>query len=327
MYRDFTFSFLFQLWLTRIAKSLANPSPIPSPAPLPKSKITSSLLGKEISSSSETLDGNESVKGMDEMMIECDCVDSFHNKGHTLFDVSFPTSVKQTWEVWHATMPDFVTQTKGGTDLVQTIHPINEISLVEKGSIIKTQYKIPLGLYSPVTKITSTVETFNDGNICMVSTSRTEDVPYGSSFETVVRVCFIKDGEACRVVATYECVFLNDVNWLVKGMGRGVNVVAAVKGQVKAKIVEFHKELVGVLQIQFEEKDFGVDEEEEVVNDIKGLVEENTTARDVRSHSPKLDDNQTLLLESLEKKAGNVLIALLVNCLLLGLICVILLVK
>jgi hypothetical protein len=225
MYRDFTFSFLFQLWVTRIAKSLANPSPIPSPTPVLKSKnIASAIAQKELSS--ETLDGNEpDVKGDDSMRKECDCINSFHIQGHTLFDVVFPTTVKRMWEVWHTVIPDFVTNKQGASDFTQNILPINKIDKVAQGSVLHTSYKIPLGLYTPVTNITSTIETFVENeNICMVSRSRTSDVPYGSKFETVVRICFMRDKSGVRVVGTYECVFLSDVNWLVKGILKVVNL-------------------------------------------------------------------------------------------------------
>jgi hypothetical protein len=192
---------------------------MPSPESLPKSRNNSPKLFSSLKElSSETLDGNESVKSdVLDLPSECDCVESFHtSKSHSLLDVSFPTSVKEMWEVWHQVMPDFVINKQGASDLESNY----ESTSIEKGTVISTSYKLALGLYNPVTRIESSVEKFDEGNVCMISVSRTPDVPYGTCFETVVRVCFMKSDGGCRVVASYTLEFLSDVNWLVKGMRR-----------------------------------------------------------------------------------------------------------
>ncbi|KAL3895028.1 MAG: hypothetical protein SGCHY_004936 [Lobulomycetales sp.] len=265
MYRDFTFSFLFQVWVTRVAKSLATPSPTVGDSFLPPKRGPSGLgSSADTINATDDEDDDESVVASqtgdstveqvsildeDSPHSSCSCLHDFHRKkGKSLLDISVPVSVPEMWTIWHDLLPNFITDVQGGTDLTQSIvPPTSSIREATVGTKIGTSYRVSLGLYNPVTNIQSTVRVFEPNNICMESVNTTPDVPYGTSFQTVLRICMVSvagDPSNTRVVASYHLEFTTDVNWIVK---------SAVKNQVSGKISEFYTQLAASLHTHFQD--------------------------------------------------------------------------
>lgn len=280
IYRDFTHSFLFQLWMSRMAKKLTNP--VDSP-------LSSSPEPESLTLADETLE--TSTESQPDV---CDCHAQFHSGKELLVDLNLPLNPSTLYiSYYEKFLVDFLVSNQKVQDFYSDFTSSSTVC----GTEFKMSYKIPLGLYTPTTSITTSILKFSDTCICLESITTTPDVPYGSTFQTRVRTCLqsVKEGTT-RLLMSFDLEWIGQVNWIVK---------AAVKSQLGPKIQEYHSDLKRILL----EKVGGMIKDSET----PALSNVPITSKEATVDQSKLYD----YLERLEKLGRLILACLMFNVLLL----------
>ena len=270
LFRDFSFQLIKQLWLRVLAKELSDADSNTSCHSIDLDLSTSQLVSNPTCDVPNTTsptttptinDLPSSLKDLPNIPSEeptapltdpvtCPCIKTHHSRKTILIDELFPISYNAMFQLL------FTNKLPKNADHLSHKYPNGFIHYflvkkqyqniessewnpsLEKNSIKETCYNIPLGLYTPKSYIESTIIDKTDFYSCILSTTKTPEVPYGSTFKTNVYTCILKNNvnsvDGCRVLVCYDLEWNCDVNWLAK---------TAIVNPLKSKIFEYHQDL------------------------------------------------------------------------------------
>ncbi|KAJ3412761.1 hypothetical protein HDV05_000282 [Chytridiales sp. JEL 0842] len=189
-------------------------------------------------SQDQEIDSNIPVNAELPQSLDCPCT-AAHNADTHLIDHTFPhTTLSTLWTLLCTPTSSSFLQTFLETNRKCTnvnIQPFPSTTPIpEKGSSRQVEYVIPLGVVSPLTKVTETIHYKTPTTVCVLSHSVTPDVYMGDAFRTNIRTCLTEGKSGTRLRVSYRVEFFKNVGWIVE---------RSVVTMMKPKVVEFHEAL------------------------------------------------------------------------------------